>query len=50
LRLKIKSLEKEVSEAIEQLEKTDKDKSEEFKQKISNESLSLAKTLLSFIS
>jgi MerR family transcriptional regulator, copper efflux regulator len=46
LRLKIKGLEKEVSEVLAQLETTDHRKFEEIKRKISNESLSLIQTLL----
>lgn len=50
LRLKIKGLEKEVSEVLAQLEKTDKKKFNEIKQKISHESLSLIQTLLLLLS
>jgi len=50
LRLKIIGLEKEVSEALELLNKTDQKKYEEIKKNLSNESLSLIKTLVSFIS
>jgi len=46
LRLKIKGLEKEVSEILAQLEQTDKIKYYEIKNKISKESLSLIQTLL----
>jgi DNA-binding transcriptional MerR regulator len=50
LRLKIKGLEKEVSDILANLEKTDQKKHGELKGKISNESLSLIQTLLLFIS
>ena len=50
LRLKIKGLEKEVSEILAQLEKTDKKKFDDMKKKISNESLSLIQTLLLLLS
>ena len=46
LRLKIRDLEKEVSEVLQQLEKQDKKRYEEMKGKISRESLSLIQTLL----
>lgn len=46
LRLKIKGLEKEVSEVLAHLEKTDENKFAEIKNKISHESLSLIQTLL----
>jgi len=50
LRLKIKGLEKEVSEVLAQLEKNDQKKFEEVKKKISHESLSLIQTLLLLLS
>ncbi|ONK22740.1 hypothetical protein BLX87_15250 [Bacillus sp. VT-16-64] len=50
LRLKIKGLEKEVSEILAQLEKTDKKKYDDIKKKISHESLSLIQTLLLLLS
>lgn len=50
LRLKIKGLEKEVSEILAQLEKTDKKKFDDMKKKISHESLSLIQTLLLLLS
>lgn len=50
LRLKIKDLEKEVADVLTHLEKTDQKKLEELKSNISKESLSLVKTLLTFIS
>ncbi|WP_339160671.1 MerR family transcriptional regulator [Siminovitchia sp. FSL H7-0308] len=50
LRLKIKGLEKEVSEILAQLEKTDKKKFDDIKKKISHESLSLIQTLLLLLS
>lgn len=50
LRLKIQGLEKEVSEVLAQLEKTDQKKFNEIKKKISHESLSLIQTLLLLLS
>jgi len=49
LRLKIKDLEKEMTEVLDHLEKNDEEKYKEFKSKLSQDSLSLVKTLLSFI-
>ena len=46
LRLKIRDLEKEVSEVLQQLKKQDVKRYEEMKGKISRESLSLIQTLL----
>ena len=46
LRLKIRDLEKEVSEVLQQLEKQDIKRYQEMKGKISRESLSLIQTLL----
>ena len=46
LRLKIRDLEKEVTEVLQHLEKQDKKRYEELKGKISHESLSLIQTLL----
>lgn len=50
LRLKIQGLEKEVSEVLAQLEKTDQTRFAEMKKKISPESLSLIQTLLLLLS
>lgn len=50
LRLKIQGLEKEVSEVLAQLEKTDQTRFAEIKKKISPESLSLIQSLLLFLS
>lgn len=50
LRLKIRELEKEVADVLAQLEKTDQNKFEEMKKKISHESLSLIQTLLLLLS
>lgn len=46
LRLKIRDLEKEVTEVLAHMEKTDLKRFEEVKKKISTESLSLIQTLL----
>jgi len=50
LRLKMKDLEKEVSDILALLEKSDQKKHGELKGKISHESMSLIQTLLLFLS
>lgn len=49
LRLKIKGLEKEVSQVLSHMDKADVKNQEQFKKKISHESLSLIQTLLLLI-
>ncbi len=50
LRLKMKGLEKEVSQLLVQLENKDREKLEDLKKKVSPESFSLIQTLLLLLS